>query len=220
MARQHTLLIIGAGPGMGLSTAARFGKEGWHVVLAARNKSSLQQQVDTLKSKGFTATAHSVNAADAEDIAALIKRVHSDSGAIDALHYNAASMRSASILDQPRDTFASDLMVNIGGALVAVQAVAPFMFEQGEGSILLTGGGFALNPQFDFLSLSIGKAGIRALAQGLFDEFKSKGVHVATVTVSATITPGSPEAKAVADRFWTLQSQPRDQWSWEVQYST
>jgi short-subunit dehydrogenase len=94
------------------------------------------------------------------------------------------------------------------------------MFERGEGSILLTGGGCALNPQFDFLSLSIGKAGIRALAQGLFEEFKSKGVHVATVTISATVTPASPEAKAVADRFWTLQSQLRDQWSWEMQYST
>jgi short-subunit dehydrogenase len=220
MAHQRTLLTIGAGPGMGLATAERFAEKGWHVMLAARNKSSLQQQVDTLKSKGFTATAHSVNAADAEDVAALIKRVHSDSGAIDTLHYNAASMRSASILDQPRDTFASDLMVNIGGALVAIQAVAPLMFERGEGSILLTGGGYALSPNPEFLSLSIGKAGIRALAQGLFDEFKAKGVHVATVTVAATVTPGSPEATAVADHFWALQSQPRDQWSWEVQYTT
>jgi NADP-dependent 3-hydroxy acid dehydrogenase YdfG len=220
MANQRTLLTIGAGPGNGLATAERFAQEGWHVALATRNKDSLQQQVDTLKAKGFTATAHSVNAADAEEVTALIKRVHADSGAIDALHYNAASMRNASILEQPRDTFASDLMVNVGGALVAVQAVAPFMFERGEGSILLTGGGYALSPNPEFLSLSIGKAGIRPLAQGLFDEFKSKGVHVATVTISATITPGSPEAKAVADHFWALQSQPRDQWLWEVQYPT
>lgn len=92
----------------------------------------------------------------------------------------------------------------MGGALVAVQAVAPFMFERGEGSILLTGGGFALNPLPEFLSLSIGKAGIRALAQGLFEEFKSKGVHIATVTVSTTVTPGSREAEAVADHFWAL----------------
>jgi NAD(P)-dependent dehydrogenase (short-subunit alcohol dehydrogenase family) len=218
MANQRTLLTIGAGPGNGLATAERFAEEGWRVVLAARNKSSLQQQVDTLKSKGFTATAHSVNAADAEDVAALVKRVHADCGALDALHYNAASMRHASILDQPRDTFASDLIVNVGGALVAVQAVAPFMFERGEGSILLTGGGYALSPNPQFLSLSIGKAGIRALAQGLFEEFKVQGVHVATVTVAAIVTPGSAEAKAVADHFWALHNQPRDQWSWEVRY--
>jgi hypothetical protein len=27
-------------------------------------------------------------------------------------------------------------------------------------------------------------------------------------------------AKAVADHFWALQSQPRDQWSWEGRYPT
>jgi hypothetical protein len=37
------------------------------------------------------------------------------------------------------------------------------------GAILLTGGGFALARSPDFLSISIGKAGIRALARGLFD---------------------------------------------------
>lgn len=218
MAHQRTLLTIGAGPGNGLATAERFAREGWRVVLAARNKDKLQQHVESLKSKGFEATAHRMDAGAAADVAALVNRVHAEFGAVDALHYNAASMRKASILEQPRDTFASDLTVNVGGALVAVQAVAPFMFERGEGSILLTGGGFALNPLPEFLSLSIGKAGIRALAQGLFEEFKSKGVHIATVTVSTTVTPGSPEAEAVADHFWALQSQPRNQWSWEVRY--
>lgn len=218
MAQQRTLLTIGAGPGNGLATAKRFASEGWRVVLAARNQDKLQQPMEQLKAKGFQASTQRVNAGDAADVAALVKRVHAEHGAIDALHYNAASMREASILDQPQDTFASDLTVNIGGALVAVQAVAPLMFERGEGSILLTGGGYALDPNPQFLSLSIGKAGIRALAQGLFEEFKAKGVHVATVTVAAIVTPGSAEAKAIADHFWALQNQPRDQWSWEVRY--
>jgi NADP-dependent 3-hydroxy acid dehydrogenase YdfG len=171
-----------------------------------------------LKTKNIQATARRVEAGDAADVTALVKSVHKDYGAIDALHYNAASMRQATILDQPPDTFASDLTVNIGGALVAIQAVAPLMFQRGEGTILLTGGGYALSPNPEFLSLSIGKAGIRALAQGLFEEFKAKGVHVAMVTVAAVVKPGSAEAKAVADHFWALHSQPRDQWSWEVRY--
>ena len=60
--------------------------------------------------------------------------------------------------------FVVSTTVNIGGALVAAQAVAPKMSERGLGTILLTGGGFALQPLPDYLSLSIGKAGIRALA--------------------------------------------------------
>jgi hypothetical protein len=41
------------------------------------------------------------------------------------------------------------------------------MTERGSGTILFTGGGFALEPHPEYLSLSIGKAGIRALAHGL-----------------------------------------------------
>ncbi len=218
MPQQRTLLTIGAGPGNGLATAERFASEGWRVVLAARNQDKLQQQAEKLRDNGVQAIAHRVDAGNPADIAALIGRVHTEFGAIDALHYNAASMREASIQDQARDTFASDLMVNVGGALVAIQTIAPFMFKRGEGSILLTGGGFALSPMPQFISLSLGKAAIRALAQGLFEEFKAKGVHIATVTVSTTVTPGSPEAKAVADHFWALHAQPRDQWSWEARY--
>ena len=50
--------------------------------------------------------------------------------------------------------------MNIGGALVAAQAVAPKMEEQKSVAVLLTGGGFALAPSADYLSIS--NAGIRA----------------------------------------------------------
>ena len=105
------------------------------------------------------------------------------------MHYNAASPRKATLSEQPRDSFNDDLAVNIGGALVAAQAVAPKMEEQKSGAILLTGGGFAFAPSPDFLSVSIGKAGIRALAYGLFEPFRDKGIHVATVTVCTFVSP-------------------------------
>jgi len=140
-------------------------------------------------------------------------------GAIDVLHYNAASMRKASLAEQPAGSFNGDLAVNIGGAQAAAQAVAPSMIARGMGSVLLTGGGFALQPSPDYLSLSIGKAGIRALAHGLFESFKEKGIHVATVTVAAFVDPGSADAQAVADRFWQLHSEPKGSWTVEATYS-
>ena len=93
------------------------------------------------------------------------------------------------------------------------------MIRRGSGTILLTGGGFAVSPSPDYLSLSIGKAGIRALAHGLFDRFKEKGIHVATVTVAAFVSPDSKEAEAVAEQFWQLYNQPKGSWTAEVQYS-
>lgn len=214
-----TFLSIGTGPGMGLATAERFAKEGFRVILSARNADRTQELADQLKAKGYTAEVRTVDTGDPSNVAALVADVERQFGAIDVLHYNAASMRKASLAEQPAGSFNGDLAVNIGGAQAAAQAVAPSMIARGMGSVLLTGGGFALQPSPDYLSLSIGKAGIRALAHGLFESFKEKGIHVATVTVAAFVDPGSADAQAVADRFWQLHSEPKGSWTVEATYS-
>ena len=214
-----TFLSIGAGPGMGFATAERFAREGFQVVLAARNIGRTQELADRLVKKGYKAKAHKADSRNPESVAGLVAEVQRQHGSIDVLHYNAASTRKATLSEQPRDSFNDDLAVNIGGALVAAQSVAPKMEEQKSGAILLTGGGFALAPSPDYLSISIGKAGIRALAHGLFEPFREKGIHVATVTVCTLVAPESKEASAVAERFWQLYSQPKDSWTVETNYA-
>jgi len=59
-------------------------------------------------------------------------------------------------------------------------------------------------------------AGLRALAHGLFEPFREKGIHVATVTVSTLVAPESKEASSAAEDFWHLYSQPMDSWSVEA----
>jgi short-subunit dehydrogenase len=213
-----TFLSIGSGPGMGYATASRFAKEGFRIVLSARNPAKTQEQANRLKAQGYDVDAQTVDCADPESVAALIDQV-AQTGPIDVLHYNAAAVRKATLAEQPRATLNQDLAINIGGALVATQVVAPQMSERGSGTILLTGGGLALAPDPDHISLSIGKAGIRAMTLGLFESLKQKGIHIATVTVEVTVTPDSKEAEAVGEHFWQLHSQPLGKWTAELPYS-
>src|SRR5258708_3683939 len=169
-----TFLSIGAGPGMVFATAERFAKEGFQVVLAARSVAKTQELAERLIRNGYRASAREVDSGDPERVAELVADIQQQHGAIDVLHYNAASMRKSTLFEQPRDSFNGDLAVNIGGALVAAQAVAQTMEKQNSGAILLTGGGFALAPSADYLSVSIGKAGLRALPHGLFHPFRTK----------------------------------------------
>ena len=213
-----TFLSIGTGPGIGFETAARFAREGYRVVLSARNKDKLQELAGRLEQTHTRVEVETVDASDPESVAALINRVENNASAIDVLHYNAANLRKATIDTQPLESFNSDLAVNIGGAEAAIQALKPKMEARGAGTILLTGGGFALYPSADYLSLSIGKAGIRALGLGLFEVNKEKNIHVATVTVATFVNPGSKEARDIAEQFWQLHSQPKDTWTAEVTY--
>lgn len=214
-----TFLSIGAGPGMGLATAERFARAGFRIVLSARDAGKIRELAEQLGAGGHTAEVRTVDASDPPSVAALIAEVEGAFGGVDVLHYNAAAMRQATLADQPRETFNADLAVNIGGAMAAAQAVAPKMAERGGGTILLTGGGFGLQPHPDYLSLSIGKAGIRALALGLFESFRDQGIHVATVTVAGFVRPGSEDARAVAERFWQLHDQSAGAWEVETVYT-
>ncbi|WP_411561625.1 SDR family oxidoreductase [Pseudomonas shirazensis] len=214
-----TFLSIGTGPGMGIATARRFAQEGFRVILSARNEGRVRALADGLKTEGLNAEALVLDASDTAAVAKLVTEVEEHYGPVDVLHYNAANIRKSDIADQPTSTFVPDLAVNIGGALVATQAMLPAMAKRAAGTILFTGGGFALYPNPDFLSLSIGKAGVRALALGLFESAKAQGVHIGTVIVAANVAPGSEEADAVAEHFWKLHSQPVDAWQAEVNYS-
>ncbi|GAB7543096.1 SDR family NAD(P)-dependent oxidoreductase [Cupriavidus sp. 8B] len=214
-----TFLSIGAGPGIGFATAERFAREGFRVVLGARNMERTLELTTRLRAQGYEAEARKVDASDAANIAALIAEVEALHGTLDVLHYNAANIRQATLAEQPIDTFASDLAVNVGGAMAAAKTVMPKMAARQSGTILLTGGFFGITPNQDYLSLSLGKAGIRALALGLFEPSKARGVHVATVTVAAFVKPGSEEAKGIAEAFWKLHSQPKESWVAEVTYS-
>jgi short-subunit dehydrogenase len=213
-----TFLSIGSGPGIAYATAQRFAQEGFRIELSARNQATTQQLGDRLAAQGYEVNVRSVNAGNPESVAALITEVEREFGCIDVLHYNVASKRKANIAEQDPDTFIPDLAVNIGGALAATHAVLKKMVERRSGTVLLTGGGNSLTPDPGYLSLSIGKAGLRALTLGLFESLKAQGVHIGTVTVGATVAPDSKEAEDIGGHFWSLHNQPTGSWTPEVQY--
>lgn len=96
-----TFLSIGTGPGIGLATAERFAKEGFHVILSARNVEKTQSLVEKLKAKGYSAEAKTVDASNPASVAALVASADEEHGSIDVLHYNAAALRQATISSQP-----------------------------------------------------------------------------------------------------------------------
>lgn len=213
-----TFLCIGAGPGMGLATAERFARGGFQVVLSSRSQEKVLALAKQLTTKGYSADAQSVDASDPASVAALVEKVTRKYGAIEVLHYNAVSKRVETIDEQAAATFNSDLAVNIGGALSAVQAVLPGMSANGSGTILLTGGALGVAPRADRLSMSVGKAGIRALALGLYESMKERGIHIATLTIATAVAPGSKEAEEVAEKYWELFNQPLAAWTVEAHF--
>jgi NADP-dependent 3-hydroxy acid dehydrogenase YdfG len=89
------------------------------VILSARNIEKTRGLANRLTARGFEAHVRAVDASDASNVTELIADIDAEHGPVDVLHYNAANLRQTTFADQAVDTFASDLAVNIGGALAA-----------------------------------------------------------------------------------------------------
>ncbi len=144
-----TILIIGAGPGIGLATARTFLDQGFRGVLASTNRGKLARHADEMLG---TSDAYSIQVVDAKEppqIAQLVARTNAD-----VLHYNVGAVRynadgtfrMTSLIDFPTEDITADIQVNLSSALVAIQAAIPGMKAKGGGTILLTGGSLATNP--------------------------------------------------------------------------
>jgi NAD(P)-dependent dehydrogenase (short-subunit alcohol dehydrogenase family) len=210
-------IVIGAGPGIGTSVARRFAQEGLAVTLLARSQTTVDAALAALAdapagSLGLTADVTGEQALrDALDAA--VARF----GVPDALVYNAALIQSDSVGDLSAAQHFEAYAVNVVGAMTAVAHLGPAMARAGGGTILLTGG--MPEPLPDVTSLSLGKAGIRALAELLARSYEPAGVHVATVTVAGAVAPGSAfDPDEIAEEYWRLHVQPGGAWEREVLY--
>jgi NAD(P)-dependent dehydrogenase (short-subunit alcohol dehydrogenase family) len=137
-------------------------------------------------------------------------------GGPDVLVYNVGAVRKDSPIGGDDQDWANGTAVRVLGARVAANAVLPALRE-GRGSQLFTGGGFALHPDKEYASVSVGKAALRAYVQVLHDQLAGTGVHATIVTITKGI--GSEprfDAAALARACLDLHNQPGTEWQPEL----
>ncbi|MBW4688154.1 MAG: SDR family NAD(P)-dependent oxidoreductase [Komarekiella atlantica HA4396-MV6] len=202
------LIIVGMGEGNGLAIARRFAQEGFAIAMIARNQSKLQEYREQLQGSGYEVYDFVADAGDEASLKSAFVSIQEQLGNADVLVYNAAVPRMENVLKTSFEILVNDFKVNVAGALVAAQAVIPGMQTQGKGTILLTGGGFALYPSPDFASLSIGKAGIRSLANTLAAALKSQNIRVGTITICGTVDAADPKYSPdrIAEKYWEFHT--------------
>lgn len=200
--------IVGMGDGIGLAVARRFAREGFAIAMIARNAAKLQAFKATLEAEGVEAHDFVADAGDEASLQSAFTAIQSQLGHLNVLVYNVAMLKMEPILHETMETLITDFKINVAGALVATKAVLPAMQAQGQGTILFTGGGFAMYPSPDFGSLSLGKASIRSLAKMLAEAVKSDGIRVGTVTICGTVNPEDPKYSPdrIAENYWAFHA--------------
>lgn len=212
-----TIAIIGAGPGLGLAIARRFGSEGWSVALISRNQQKLDTLVDVLTADGITAAAFPADVLDRPALTAALGAAAERFGSIDVLEYSPADATAGPLA--PVDIRAAtpenvqpQIEYSLYGAMAATAAVLPAMLESGSGTIIVTTGAGSTYPVPMFGNVTAGGAALRnwALNLGTALDADESGVHVGHVAIGVWITDQAPEGVAsltadeIAPRYWDL----------------
>lgn len=211
-------IVVGAGPGIGLSVARRFAVEGLPIGLIARSESTLIGAEAELASTGVAVARATADVRDETALNAALDRICGQFGTPEVLVYNAAVIQMDDFGELTAQQHLDAWATNVVGAITTVSHLGPRMAERGRGTIIITGGMPAPIPEVT--SLSLGKAGVRALTELLATRFGQSGVHVATVTVGGAVAPGTAfDPDEIAEQYWLLHSQPQEAWEREVLYS-
>jgi short-subunit dehydrogenase len=204
------VLILGAGPGLSASIARRFGREGFAVTLVARREQALAELADQLRGESITVDTATADAADPHGFRTALEDL-AERITPGVVVYNAA------LITSDTDYLLSAYAVDALGAISAAQVFTPAMRQAGSGTFLATGGYAAVDPQPEYATITLGKAGLRAAASLMHDELKADGVHAASITVYGPIAPGTAsDPDRIAETYWALHTQPAAEWSAET----
>jgi len=209
-------IIIGAGPGIGTSVARRLAREGLAVGVIARSDATADAVLFALSD--VDALGVTADVTNEVALRAALDEIVDRFGVPELLIYNAALIRRDAIGELTAQQQLDAWAVNVVGAITAVAHLAPGMALAGAGTIVITGG--LPEPLPEVTSLSLGKAGVRALTELLAKAYGPAGIHVATVTVGGAVAPGTAfDPDDIAELYWSLHSQPAGAWEREIAYT-
>jgi short-subunit dehydrogenase len=223
--RPRTLLITGIGEGFGVEIAASFAEAGYDVLGLSRSERCSEQIRARLDRHARSYLHLTCDLTRSEDVARILRPY---AERVDVLIHNAQTLMIKPFTDISADDFEQVWRTCCLGAMVSAQAVIPYMAAREAGTVIFSGATAGLRGGAKFSAFASAKFALRGLSQALAREFGPKGVHVAHVVIDGLIdaprtderfgpaSGGRMDAKAVAQAYLALATQPSSAWTQEM----
>ena len=134
----RTVLVTGAGKGIGAGIARRFAEAGADVVVSYRSSDAgARATVAGIEAQGGRAIAVSADVTRTEDVKQLIDRTLAAFGRLDIAINNAGVYPLAGLVDMTEDEWTQSLDANLKSVFLITRDAAQQMIEQGEGGAIV-----------------------------------------------------------------------------------
>ncbi|MFB3827416.1 MAG: SDR family NAD(P)-dependent oxidoreductase [Bryobacteraceae bacterium] len=200
-ATEKSVLITGAGRGIGKRLALGFAAAGWRVGLLARSQAELDLAKLEIEHSGGSALRIRADVRDFEQMTAAVERMRAAFGGVDALAAAAGVQGPIGPLADVRPrAWAETVETNLFGVMHVCRAVLPGMIERRGGKIIIVAGGGAAYARPNFSAYAASKAAVVRMAETLAEEVRDHNIQVNCLAPGGTYTHMTDEIIHAGER--------------------
>lgn len=185
---QKTVVITGAGSGIGKALAQCFAEKGANVVMLDLCRDALQAAADALIAEGHRATAITTDVTNKEMVFRAADQAVDTYGAIHVWINCAGYSKILPFLECNEDIWNRTIAINLTGTFFCCQAAVAKMKSHG-GSIINFSSQSGKKGTYHYQAYCASKFGIRGLTQSIAVEFASEKIRCNAICPSVVQTP-------------------------------
>jgi NAD(P)-dependent dehydrogenase (short-subunit alcohol dehydrogenase family) len=192
----QTVLVTGAGRGIGQAAACLLAEAGAHVGVADRDEANVRATIAQIAGAGGSVSAHVGDLSNRRDFERVAGELAALRGAIDAVINNAMWIRYESVGEISEETLDGMLAIGVKAPIWGAQALLRHYDAKRGGALINLASPAADQGYPNTAVYATVKGGIVALTRTLAVELGPLGIRVNAVAPGAVPTPG---ARAVVD---------------------
>ncbi|MFI1732321.1 SDR family NAD(P)-dependent oxidoreductase [Streptomyces acidicola] len=187
--QDRSVVVTGAGGGIGRAAALRFAEEGAKVLVADLNPEGAQETVKSIESAGGTALAVIGDLSDQTVVDTVVERAVEAFGGLDVLVNNAGVMdRMSALADVDDAEWERVLRVNLTAPFLLTRAALPHMLAAERGSIVFTASEAGLRGSAAGAAYTASKHGVIGLVKNLAVMYRKQGIRANAIAPGPTMT--------------------------------
>ena len=197
-ARGKTILVTGAGRGIGRSLASYFARQGANLALLDTNSADVDETTARCARERVIARSYVGNVADEDSVVATMDQVINHFGRLDGLINNAGIVRDA-LLVKAKDREVTGKMtlaqwqavidINLTGVFLCAREAAQRMIALGSGGVIVNISSISRAGIAGQTNYSAAKAGVMAMTVVWAKELARHGIRVGAVAPGFIRTP-------------------------------
>jgi 3-oxoacyl-[acyl-carrier protein] reductase len=193
----RTVVVTGAGRGIGRVTAVQLAGQGANVALFDLNSADLGESARLCAEKSVQARQYRVNVADEAEVVDAMSQVASDFGRLDGLVNNAGIVRDGLLVkvkdgavvgSMSLDQWNAVIGVNLTGVFLCGREAAKHMIERGNGGVIVNISSISRLGNAGQTNYSAAKAGVESMAVVWAKELARYGIRAGAVAPGFTRT--------------------------------